>query len=274
MHKLPTFLLLGSLLFSCATSSTSDNTDSFGEEIEDDGGEFIAYNNDPAEGFNLEGSDMLAMLLADKCMLAMGGREAWDNTRFISWNFFGRRNHLWDKATGDVRIEDTSNEITILMNIQSMEGSVYRGGMEMTDSVDHFLRKGYGWWVNDSYWLVMPFKLKDSGVTLRYLGEGETESGKPADVVQLTFEDIGLTPENIYEVWIDTDSKLVSQWAYYPDSSASEPRFVTPWDNYQEYGEILLSGNRGDYSLGNIAVFTEVPGEIFKNHNMLIASLK
>ena len=29
-------------------------------------------------------------------------------------------------------------------------------------------------WINDLYWLVMPFKLKDSGVTLKCLGEDTT----------------------------------------------------------------------------------------------------
>jgi len=272
MRILPNLLILLALIYSCAPKT--ENKDSFGEEIEDDGGEFVEYNNPPAEGFNLEGSDMLAMLLADKCMLAMGGREAWDNTRYIGWNFLGRRSHLWDKSTGDVRIEDLSNEITILMNIKSKEGSAFKGGALVTDSVDHLLQKGYEWWVNDSYWLVMPFKLKDSGVTLRYFGEGTTEDGKAADIIQLTFEGVGVTPQNIYEVWLDTDSKLVTQWAYYPDSAATEPRFVTPWNVYQQYGEILLSGNRGDYNLKEIAVYNEVPASIFSDYEVSLSSLR
>ena len=65
------------LLFisSCSTgSSTSDST-----EAVEDGGEYVEYNNPPAEGFNQEGSDLLATLLADKSMQAMGGRKAWDD---------------------------------------------------------------------------------------------------------------------------------------------------------------------------------------------------
>ena len=189
MQKILTLASLGLMMISCTSStSNSSNTDSFGEEIEEIESEFIEYNNPPAEGFNLEGSDMLAMLLADKCMQAMGGREAWDRTRYLSWNFFGRRDHLWDKSTGDVRIEDPSNNITILMNINSMEGSVYKNGEVVTDSADHFLKRGYGWWVNDSYWLVMPYKFKESGVTLKYFGEGDTEITLPTDKVTLLDE--------------------------------------------------------------------------------------
>ena len=255
MNRFHTLIMLGLVIVSCSTpSSTGDNS---AEETE--GGEFIEYNNPPADGFNQEGSDLLATLLADKAMLAMGGREAWDGTRFISWNFLGRRSHLWDKHTGDVRIESSTGDLTILMNINSKKGKVLKEGSEMTDSLDYFLQKGYEWWVNDSYWLVMPFKLKDTGVTLKYVREDSTLTGKLSDVISLSFEGVGVTPENMYEVWVDVDSKLITQWAYYPDASASEPRFVTPWADYKKYGEILLSGNRGDLMLSNIKVPKTIP---------------
>ncbi|NQZ75598.1 MAG: hypothetical protein HRT61_05720 [Ekhidna sp.] len=192
-------------------------------------------------------------------MTAMGGRQAWDNTRFIKWSFFGRRNHTWDKWTGDVRIESPADSLTILMNINSKEGKVAIGGNELTEGLNDYLQAGYEMWVNDSYWLVMPYKLKDSGVTLKYLREDTTQTGSASDVVSLSFEDVGVTPQNVYEVWIDTDSKLVTQWAFYPDSSALEPRFITPWEDYQKYGDIMLSGGRGSNSLSSIEVLNELP---------------
>ena len=274
MRKLPILIILPLLIFSCKTSSTNEEGFADSTATADDGGVFVEYNNPPAEGFNLEGSDMIAMLLADKCMIAMGGREAWDNTRYISWNFFGRRDHLWDKSTGDVRIEDPSNGITMLMNIKDRQGQVFKNGALVSDSSDYFLQKGYEWWVNDSYWLVMPYKLKDSGVTLKYLREDTTMTGSAADVIYMSFDSVGVTPQNVYEVWVDTDSKLVTQWAYYPDSSAVEPRFVTPWADYEKYGNIMLSGDRGNYGLENIAVLEEVPNNIFENYDVPIASLR
>ncbi|MEM6813183.1 MAG: hypothetical protein AAF600_02200 [Bacteroidota bacterium] len=270
MH-LSLLLLIAIFIFACDIKPISENAFS---ETPTDESEFVAYDNPPAEDFDLEGSDMLAVLLADKCMLAMGGREAWDNTRYISWNFFGRRDHLWDKHTGEVRIEDPVDNITVLMNINNKTGKVFKNGVQIADSTEHFLEKGYGWWVNDSYWLVMPFKLKDSGVTLKYLGEDSTHAGSPADLLKLTFDEVGLTPQNMYEVWLDTDSKLVTQWAYYPDNSTTEPRFVMPWADYKKHGEIFLSGNRGDYSLNNIKVLTEVPSDIFNNYEIPISSIR
>ncbi|WP_425389786.1 hypothetical protein [Ekhidna sp.] len=255
------FVLLIIILSACSTgSSSSESADSTAIA---DGGEFVEYNNPPAEGFNQEGSDLLATLLADKTMQAMGGRKAWDDTRYIKWNFFGRRDHIWDKWTGNVRIEIPKDNVTILMNINSLEGKAMRGEKVITDSLDHYMQQGYEMWVNDAYWLVMPYKLKDSGVTLKYLRDDTTQTGARADVISLAFEDVGVTPENVYEVWIDTDSKLVTQWAYYPDSTSLEPRFITPWADYKKYGDILLSGNRGRNSLENIEVLDEVPEGTF-----------
>ena len=45
-------------------------------------------------------SDEKAVAVADEVMEALGGQSAWDNTRCLTWSFFGRRTHVWDKFTG------------------------------------------------------------------------------------------------------------------------------------------------------------------------------
>ncbi|MEM6829200.1 MAG: hypothetical protein AAGA66_18760 [Bacteroidota bacterium] len=255
------------LVFACQPTSKNEGTS---EEVED-GSEYIEYNNPPAEGFDQEGSDLLATLLADKVMSAMGGRKAWDETRFISWNFFGRRTHIWDKLEGDVRIEEPSNNLTILMNIHSEKGKVMIGGEEVSnpDSLSKYLDMGKRYWINDSYWLVMPYKLKDSGVTLRYIGEDTTQLGEKSDIIRMSFKDVGVTPQNVYDVWVDVESKFVTQWAYYTDANQEEPRFTTPWSDYKKYGTIYLSGDRGDYKLSDIKVLQEVPPNTFDSFEIV-----
>src|SRR5574341_2122412 len=61
--------------------------------------------NPPAPGFNLAGSDAKAIAIADEVMDKLGGRENWDKTRYVTWRFFGRRLHVWDKWTGNARVE-------------------------------------------------------------------------------------------------------------------------------------------------------------------------
>lgn len=222
--------------------------------------------NPPAEGFNLEGSDAEAIAIADEVMQAMGGREAWDNTRHISWSFFGRDDLVWDKWTGNVRI-DAGNGMTYLTNINDGTGRAFMNGEEITeaDSVSTLMERAKSTWINHSYWLVMPFKLKDSGVTLTYVGEEATQDGRPADKLKLTFEGVGRTPQNMYNVWVDKESKLVSQWAYYPSTESEEPRFVMPWLEYAQHGDILLSASRGERGMENIMVFDELPESVFNS---------
>lgn len=225
--------------------------------------EFV--ENPPADGFDAQNSDPQAIKLADDVMTSMGGRKNWDMTRYITWNFFGARKHLWDKHTGDVRIESPRDSTIILMNINTMEGRVMKKGQEFTnpDSLSVYLERGKAWWINDSYWLVMPFKLKDSGVTLQYVGEDTTMDGRNAHVLSLIFKEVGVTPENGYKVYVDMESSLVSQWAYFQDAYQDEPNFVLPWANYQQYGSIKLSGDRGQRQITEINVLDVVPDGSF-----------
>jgi len=199
-------------------------------------------------------------------MAAMGGRENWDNTRFISWNFFGRRNLVWDKQQGDVRIESLPDSTTYLVNINELKGRVRVKGQELTepDSLKKMLEKAKSIWINDSYWLVMPFKLKDTGVTLKYLGEDTILTGDKCNVLELTFNNVGDTPENKYRVYVDLQDNLVKQWAYFKEASQDSASQVWPFDNYKRYGNILLSANRSDNrGPRDVRVDEKLPREIF-----------
>ena len=92
-------------------------------------------------------------------------------------------------------------ESTYLININENTGSVKIGDRELTksDSLDKYLERGKQIWVNDSYWLVFPFKLKDPGVQLKYDGQDTTKNGKEAEVISLTFGKVGFTPQNKYK---------------------------------------------------------------------------
>jgi hypothetical protein len=221
--------------------------------------------NPPAPGFNAAGSDQKAIEIADEVMKAMGGRENWDATRYFTWKFFGRRFHVWDKQTGDIRVE--SGNRVVLMNIKTREGRVWEDDIEVTDpdTLADRLDGGYRAWINDAYWLVMPYKLKDSGVTLKYIGEKNMENGTPADVLQLTFEAVGVTPQNKYEVFVSKQTGLVEQWSFFSTAEDEEPRLSTPWLEWRPHGNILLSASRGERGHTDIAVFDELPESVFQD---------
>ena len=236
-----------------------------GDGSTDSGAAKTAEANPASKGFNAADSDERAISIADSVMLAMGGRKAWDNTHFLQWTFFGRRSLLWDKFTGDVRIEIPADSAVYIVNINSLAGKAREGErvIENPDTLQARLQRAKSIWINDSYWLLMPFKLKDSGVALKYLGQDTTQAGAPAFVLQLTFQEVGDTPENKYHVYVDTNSYLVRQWAFFAKAGDAVPAFITPWDDYQPYGQILLSGNRGKRELANINVLDKAPEGAF-----------
>ncbi len=249
-------LVIITLFWSCQSSTENNQATENAQEEE----------NPAAEGFNLEASDPKAIEVADEVMKAMGGRKNWDNTKYISWTFFNRRRLLWDKWENKVRIETIGENPTIyLLDMNTMDGKVFKDGVEMAqpDSLKKYLTRANSIWINDSYWLCMPLKLKDSGVTLKYLREDTTRNGMASHVLGLTFEDVGVTPFNRYEVFVDQESNLVRQWKYYRQAEQDTSNWTRYWDNYQKYGNLLLSGDREEGGPGDIKVLETVPEEAF-----------
>ena len=221
--------------------------------------------NPAAKGFNMESSDSMAVAVADHVMNAMGGRKNWDQTQIFSWSF-GSRKLIWNKESGDVRIEIPEENIVLLYNHFSDAGRAFVTREEVvdTDSLLNMMEKAKRIWINDSYWLVMPFKLKDSGVTLKYLGMGETKKGVESHILELTFNNVGVTPENKYEVYVDSKSYLVNQWAWYRDYKQDSATAVWPFDNYQKMEGILLSTDRSDgRGPKNVAVLKDIDPSLF-----------
>lgn len=246
-------LIIAGLLFIAGACSTPS-----GEK------EAPVDKNPPAEGFDLEGSDSLAIAIADQVMEAQGGRKAWDEARYFQWDFFGARRHLWDKKTGDIRIE-TRDTAVFITNIEGGPGQFSNKGTTLEPN-DSLQERAVSMWINDAYWLFMPFKLKDSGVTLKYLREDVTLTGGHAHVLGLTFREVGVTPDNRYEVYVDKGTNLVTQWVFYRNYDDEAPGFVTPWAGYAPHGNLMLGGDRGERQITHIAVPDSIPDIAFTDH--------
>ncbi len=209
-------------------------------------------------------SDAAAIALAQSTVRRMGGWEAWDAVRIVRWDFFGGRRLYWNKPTGEVRIE--TEDATILLDLDGDFGRATRDGAELEGAaLAEAVEQGRQIWVNDAYWMFMPYKMLDPGVTLKSGGERELEDGRVADVVVLTFEGVGYTPENRYDVWIARDSGLVERWDYFTKSTDAEPRISSPWNAWKRFGGILLATDHGRGRDWNIAVLDALPDGAFRD---------
>ncbi len=214
--------------------------------------------------------------VAGQVMQALGGKEAWDNTHFLRFTFAGRRTHNWDKWTGRHRVEGQTpagQKYVVLHNLNTHEGEAWVDGKKVEgEQVKEWLDRAYGAWVNDTYWLLMPYKLQDPGVNLTYEGTEQLD-GDTYDKLHLSFQNVGLTPGDEYWAWINRDTHLMDRWAYLLQASPDQPRAAEPtawrWQGWQKYGKILLAPTRAQVTgdrkleLSDIAVFDSLPDSVF-----------
>lgn len=193
-------------------------------------------------------SDPKAVAVADATLAAMGGQAAWDGTRYLRFTFAGRRTHYWDKWSGRHRLEGKTKDneaYVVLDNVNTHQGTAYVDGKPVEgDKGAKMVENSYGAWVNDTYWLLMPYKLKDPGVNLSYVGQQRLD-GKDYDEIGLTFGPVGLTPGDHYFAWFNRDTHLMDRWAYLLQD---QPRDAAPtvwlWQGWQRHGQIMLAPHR------------------------------
>lgn len=218
-------------------------------------------------------SDPAAVALAEEVMAALGGREAWDAAHHIRFRFAGARTHHWDKWSGDHRLEGTTRDgvrYVVLQNIDTRKGRVWLDGVEATgEAAAEWLERGYGAWINDTYWLLVPYKLLDPGVNLVRLDDAAID-GTTWQVLELTFGEVGLTPGDRYRIYIHPETKLVGRWDYVlEDYEPGQAATAWVWDGWQRYGGIMLASGRrkveGDRELplGDLAVLEEVAPSVY-----------
>lgn len=221
----------------------------------------------------LAATDPKAATIADQVMTELGGRQAWDETRYLRFGFGGRRQHWWDKWDGRYRLEGKNKEgqsYVVLMNLNTRAGAAWLDGQPLQgEALAKQLENAYGAWVNDTYWLLMPYKLRDPGVNLA--SDGEEKIGDATyDKLALSFENVGLTPGDRYTAYIDRATHRMDRWEYILQS---DPPGQAPtawlWLDWQRYGKTLLSPLRqmvtGDRSiaLAPIEVPATLPDTVF-----------
>lgn len=225
-----------------------------------------------------------AQVLAARVGAALGDREAWEETRYLSFGFAGRRMHWWDRYTGRHRVEGTDREdrkYLVLHDVddRGAEGRAWLDGAEQAgDELAGLLENAYGAWINDTYWLLAPYKLHDPGVSLSHDGT-ETVDGVEYEKLMLTFDGVGLTPGDRYWLYVHPETGLVDRWAYvlegWTNEDGAPPPTMWEWRGWQEMGSgILLAPSRiqvggenagRELSLAPIAVPAELADSVFES---------
>lgn len=209
-------------------------------------------------------ADDTARILADRVMESLGGEEAWEETRFLSFRWLVEREgqivsdrlHAWDRHEGTYRIETEQGgaRLVALFDVDEVEeredfgkvpaGRAWRDGQELEGAArDSVLRQGYGAFINDTYWLLMPLKWHDPGVTVRYEGRDTLPDGQAYQVVHLSFEpDVGLTNDQ-YWGYVDPETGRMAAWRFHLQNQ-EQPGPLIWWEEWQDVGPVELSALR------------------------------
>lgn len=221
--------------------------------------------------------DAKAVAIANDMMTAMGGEAAWHGARFVRFDFkvaaggtvAMERRHLWDKQTGRYRIDGKTKDgraSVTLFNAATKQGKAYVDGKEIVGGdAAAAVTDAYGAFINDMYWLAMPWKWLEPGVNLKSLGR-KTASGKAYDVVELTFGQVGLTPGDRYRAFVSPKSKLMERWEYTLESGRTGE---WTWE-YAKTGGVMLASNHKapdgkSISMGAVAVSAVADETVFSD---------
>lgn len=213
-----------------------------------------AQGDSPGTGGAPSKRDLDGRALAEEVSRTAGAESFWGNKRWdLAFEFVivrngeesGRFAHEWHRGTDAYTVSGTTKEgkrwRVEFSNIFTKEGRVTIDGNRPHDTLrQKLIDMGYGRFINDTYWLMMPLKLLDSGVHHRR--EADTIiDGKSYNVLALSFGQVGLTPGDHYRLFIDPATKLVERWRYRLESGR-EGEFR--WEEYQRFGPVMLARRR------------------------------
>ena len=158
---------------------------------------YLKYNEDLPTGQQGKAADQLATK-----MLTALNEEAYLDTDYLEWTFKNRHHYKWYKS--DNNCEVSWDQITVILDLKNRDNSKVfvakqdYNGIEKND----YITKAEGYFNNDSFWLVAPYKVFDTGVERRIV---TTENNKNSLLV--TYTSGGSTPGDSYLWHLSADGK-------------------------------------------------------------------
>jgi plastocyanin len=192
--------------------------------------------------------------LATDLWKASGG-ENWAKVKEVHFTFAVEQEgkslfsaqHVWNVAAGTDEVK-----------WKDKQGKDHQVTADLvTPPSDDEGKTAYARWVNDSYWLLAPLKIRDRGVKVEAGGPKDL-NGVTYETLRLSFEQVGLTPTDQYVFYLDPQTKLPRAWDYIPKSGEG---MQATWEKYQTFGGLNLATehnfNGKTIKLAHIKVVTD-----------------
>jgi hypothetical protein len=150
---------------------------------------YVTYNKSLPEGKQGKDADALALRMLN----ALDG-EAYENTEILEWNFQNKHHYSWNKSTNTVVVKWSKNVVHLLLN-KPEDSMVDFKGLEVKNPDPKIIKQAQGFFNNDSFWLVAPYKIFDLGTERRIVKHNNK------DALLITYTSGGTTPGDSY-LWI------------------------------------------------------------------------
>lgn len=172
-----------------------------------------------------------AEYLADKMLTALN-YNAWQNLGAIAWSYPRGHDYIWDKHANLVSVK--WDDFTVLLNPENKQGIVYEGEKEITgENQREYLNKAFEYFVNDSFWLIAPFKARDPGTTRKVV------KYKSNDALLVQYNSGGVTPGDSY-LWILNDDGMPVAWKFWA-SIVPVGGLKFTWENWENASGAKIS---------------------------------
>jgi len=175
------------------------------------------------------------------------GFQNWKNVSEIQFTFFGKRNWIWNPKTDDVTLMTATD--TINYNRKSI------------DSLSKKADRGF---INDKFWLLIPFQLVwDAGTTISepVLANAPISQIEMNKITILYSDKGGYTPGDAYDIYYD-DAYMIKEWGF-RNGNKKEAGLINTFENYQDFNGIKIALDhkkaKGDWNLNfsNVKVSLE-----------------
>jgi hypothetical protein len=177
-----------------------------------------------------------AELLADEMLNALN-KNGYDSLKLIEFSYEGIHHYQWNKLDNTVNVKWDEQDIFLNLNNDVHSYSL----LEL---------KAYEYFINDSFWLVAPFKVRDAGVIR------STVDVSNARGLLVTYTSGGVTPGDSY-LWIIDSRGFPSAWKLWT-SNIPLGGVKFGWEGWEKQNGVWFStvhnGNFKNISITNLKV--------------------
>lgn len=165
------------------------------------------------------------------------GFENWKNVSEIQFSFNKKRNWIWQPKTDDVTL--ITEKDTINYNRKS---------------IDSLSKKADRAFINDKFWLLIPFQLVwDAGTTITEpIKEIAPISNVEMNKITILYgSEGGYTPGDAYDIYFGDDN-IIKEWAF---RKGNKPKagLINTFENYKDFNSIKIAQDhkrsKGDWNL-------------------------